>query len=88
MSDPRDLAIVDLIARLDHAGRQFAAARAHWENETQKVALERDRARALLPAAWNLGHLNASQSDEAYPAKVQRQIDINQLLSGQLVVLP
>lgn len=86
MSDPQALAFVELIARVQHAERQFAVARAHWERETQRIALERDQARGLLAAAWNLGHLHASQSG-AYPASVQRKIDVEQLLSGALAVV-
>ena len=37
---------------------------------------------ALMASAWNLGHLNAGQSDEAYPVKVQRPIDIDQILGA------
>ncbi len=36
----------------------------------------REEAESLMLKAWNLGHLNASASDEAYPAKAQRPIDI------------
>jgi hypothetical protein len=44
------------------------------------VAAERELTERLMIAAWNLGALHASQSDEAYPAKIQRPIDIARAL--------
>jgi chromosome segregation ATPase len=54
-----------------------------WSVTNRRAVEAEERLRHVAAAAWNLGHLNASQSDEAYPAKVQREIDLAALMEAK-----